>query len=288
MDSKGFNVLRFVLILIVVFGLYCCGQLIINQLKSNRNTTEYIYLPADQKLIDIKWIEYQDKFWYLTRPLRDGELPEKYTFTNSYDSTKKSKTYVIIESSTQIYTDEVEEEPIIFEEPEPVIEIVEEDPIVEIIEEVDEAKEAYRNGLNTDSIPYETQKDYIYEFVFEIIVDGNYTMEPALILAMVEVESTYYWEARNGEHYGLMQINPKWQEERMAELGVEDLSANPYDNLRVGIDFVEYLFTQYSDPYDVLNVYNSGGTSGEPTTYSTKVMSIYERISKELEGETNG
>ena len=142
---------------------------------------------------------------------------------------------------------------------------------------------SFKNGLNTDLIPYETQIDYIHEMVYEIIEEGGYDVHPALILAIVETESTYKWQARNGEHYGLMQINPKWQGERMERLGIEDLSANPYDNLRVGIDFVQYLLDNYDNEYTALNVYNTGGTcGGYATSYSMKVMDRKVEIEHEM------
>lgn len=131
----------------------------------------------------------------------------------------------------------------------------------------------FKNGINTDAIPYETQKDYIYEYVFEIIEEGGYDVHPALILSMIESESMYKWQEKNGEHYGLMQINPKWQQARMEKLGIEDLAANPYDNLRVGIDFMQELLDTYENEYVALNVYNTGGTcGGYATAYSTKIM----------------
>lgn len=140
----------------------------------------------------------------------------------------------------------------------------------------------FKNGVHTDIIPYETQKELIEQYVFEIIEDGEYDIHPAFILAVIETESTYYWEAQNGEHYGLMQINPKWQQARMEEMKIEDLSANPYDNIRVGVDFISELLEKYDSPYDVLNVYNSGSTDGYAHGYSITVMEKYYRIQHEL------
>ena len=141
---------------------------------------------------------------------------------------------------------------------------------------------SFRNGLNTESIPYDMQKQYIEEYVFEIIEEGGYDLNPAFVLAIIETESTYKWQARNGEHYGLMQINPKWQQERMAELGVKDVTSNPYDNLRVGIDYIYDILTDYPNPYDALNIYNSGSTDGWAHEYSIAVMDRKYRIEHEL------
>lgn len=141
---------------------------------------------------------------------------------------------------------------------------------------------SFRNGMNTDMIPYKQQIDYIYDYVFEIIEEGDYDIHPAFILAVIETESTYKWQAKNGDHYGLMQINPKWHHDRMKKLGVSDLQANPYDNIRVGVDYISDLFEQYDNPYDVLNVYNSGSTDGYAHEYSITVMERFHRIEHEL------
>lgn len=142
---------------------------------------------------------------------------------------------------------------------------------------------AFRNGVNTEVIPYELQKEYIEQYVFEIIEEGDYDVHPALILAIVETESSYKWQAQNGTHYGLMQINPEYQKERMERLDIEDLKANPYDNLRVGIDYFQELLNTYGNEYIALNAYNSGGTNnGYASEYSITVMDRYKRIEHEM------
>ena len=72
------------------------------------------------------------------------------------------------------------------------------------------------------------------------------------------------------------------QSELAEKLGVSDLQANPYDNIRVGVDYISDLFEQYDNPYDVLNVYNSGSTDGYAHEYSITVMERFYRIEHEL------
>ena len=141
---------------------------------------------------------------------------------------------------------------------------------------------SFRVGVNTDLIPFEQQQEYIEQYVFEIIEEGNYDVNPAYILAIIYKESRGVWTAKNGDHYGLMQINPKWQQERMERLNVTDLAANPYDNLKVGIDFFDQLLKDYPNPYDALNVYNSGSTDGLAHAYSLTVMDKKYEIEHEL------
>ena len=60
----------------------------------------------------------------------------------------------------------------------------------------------------------------------------DYHIDNALVIAMISVESKYNANAigDGGDSIGLMQIQSKWHAERMARLGVTDLT-NPYENL---------------------------------------------------------
>lgn len=80
---------------------------------------------------------------------------------------------------------------------------------------------------------------------------------PELVEAVIERESSWNPDAQNGNCIGLMQINPKYQQERMQRLGVEDLK-DPYDNILVGTDYLRELFETYGDIYAVLMFYNAG------------------------------
>lgn len=142
---------------------------------------------------------------------------------------------------------------------------------------------SFRNGVNTELIPQDLQKEYIEEYVMEIIAEGDYDIHPAFILAIIERESGYKWQAQNGVHTGLMQINPQYQKVRMEKLGVEDLGACAYDNIKVGVDYVDALFDMYpGSPIDVLNCYNSGSTDGFAHEYSIDVLDRYYRIQHEM------
>lgn len=141
---------------------------------------------------------------------------------------------------------------------------------------------SFRNGMNTDVIPQELQQQYIQEYVFEIIEENGYDVHPALILSIIEVESRYCWQAKNGVHVGLMQINPNYQQDRMDRLGVEDIVSNPYDNILVGTDMMCELLDKYGNEYDALNAYNSGSTDGYAHEYSIEVMDRYRELEHEM------
>jgi soluble lytic murein transglycosylase-like protein len=74
---------------------------------------------------------------------------------------------------------------------------------------------------------------YIYE------LGERYNIEPELILAVIGIESNYKADVigDNGNSYGLMQVQPKWHEERMVQYNVTDL-LNPYENALIGTDYL--------------------------------------------------
>lgn len=87
----------------------------------------------------------------------------------------------------------------------------------------------------------------------------EYHIDPELIYAMIERESTYNPNAMgdNGRSYGLMQIQLRYVRERMDKLGCTDL-LDPYDNVTVGIDLIaEYIDKGYGLEW-ALMAYNGG------------------------------
>lgn len=87
----------------------------------------------------------------------------------------------------------------------------------------------------------------------------QYDVPYALILAMIERESGYVFDAigDDGNSIGYMQVYEKWHIDRMERLGVNDLK-NPYHNVLVGIDFLSYLLKKYGTVQDALAAYNYG------------------------------
>lgn len=112
---------------------------------------------------------------------------------------------------------------------------------------------------------------------------------PELVQAVIEKESSWNPEARNGNCIGLMQINPEYQQERMEKYGitVADLT-DPYNNILIGVDYLLELFEKYEDVYAVLQFYNAGYSDNyglgawKDGRYSDYAVEIAER-SSELE-----
>lgn len=112
------------------------------------------------------------------------------------------------------------------------------------------------------ALDYETQM-LIYGACLEFGVDYQ------LVLAMMEQETGY----RNiigdgGDSYGYLQVQRKWHEERMAQLGVTDLM-DPESNFRVACHFLRECIDKYGLERG-LGFYNSG--QAVVTDYSREVM----------------
>lgn len=95
---------------------------------------------------------------------------------------------------------------------------------------------------------------------------------PELVEAIIEAESSWNPKAQNGDCIGLMQVSESWHKDRMARLGVTDLT-DPYDNILVGVDYLAELFERYEDVGAVLMKYN--GDSRLPEYLETGEMSKY-------------
>ena len=97
----------------------------------------------------------------------------------------------------------------------------------------------------------------LQEYIF--MVCDLYGMEPAIIIAMIEKESTYRADCigDNGRSFGLMQIQQRWHTQRMLDLGIVDL-LDPYQNVAVGIDYISELYANELGMYWALMAYNGG------------------------------
>lgn len=105
-------------------------------------------------------------------------------------------------------------------------------------------------------------------------------LDPAIITAMIWKESEFDANAvgDNGNSLGLMQVQPRWHSERMEKLNATDL-LDPYQNIRVGIDYLVELYSINDDIQWVLMAYNGGPTyannlrdAGAVSTYTIDIL----------------
>ena len=129
------------------------------------------------------------------------------------------------------------------------------------------------------------------------IGQGKFTLngvEYTLVLAIIEIESGYRWNASCKEgSTGYMQVLPKWHEERMHRLNVDNVE-NPYFNVLVGVDYLAELQERFGTEAEVLTAYNYGVAGAyehvwnkglTETEYSREVQQAKERIERRMRGE---
>lgn len=128
------------------------------------------------------------------------------------------------------------------------------------------------------SIRVDAQKDDLeswYDYIDFICEQTDIC--PELVQALIETESNWAPDARNGSCVGLMQISEDWHQDRMEKYGVTDLT-DPYDNILIGIDYLAELFRRYEDPAMVLMIYNGDSRArdywetGEMSEYAARIL----------------
>ena len=101
----------------------------------------------------------------------------------------------------------------------------------------------------------------------------KYGIDPAIITAMAFKESRYQASAigDNGNSIGLMQIQPRWNAERMEKLGCSDL-LDPYENVTVAVDILAELIEHYNGNIEkAVTAYNMGMTGAYNNCFSKGV-----------------
>ena len=173
---------------------------------------------------------------------------------------------------------------------------VDEEPFVEeTIAEKVEVIEYIDNEKLPDPLPepkivtyYDIPLDKDLQSYIVELCEGT-KIDPAIVFALIDRESTY----RNnvigdgGRSMGLMQIQPKWHRQRMIELGCEDL-LDPYQNVTVGIDYLDELAGYGRSMEWVLMAYNGGlsyanrlGADGIVSDYAREIIAESVKIERE-------
>lgn len=95
--------------------------------------------------------------------------------------------------------------------------------------------------------------------IYTYCICKQYGVKYALIVALIERESGYEFDriGDGGNSIGYMQIYKSAHIDRMEKLGCTNL-LNPYQNVRVGIDYIAELIGKYGTIQDALAAYNYG------------------------------
>lgn len=129
---------------------------------------------------------------------------------------------------------------------------------------------------------------------YTYIICNQNGVDYAVVLALIETESGYKWDAEGEKaDTGYMQIMQKWHEDRMERLNAGDL-LNPFQNVRVGVDFLAELLERYGGSYEkALTAYQYGARGAdelffsegrECSQYAEDVLAAADRIRTEVAG----
>lgn len=126
----------------------------------------------------------------------------------------------------------------------------------------------------------------LFKYYAKEICKNYENVEPEIIISQMYFESRFNPDAKNGKHYGLMQINHSIHSKRMSDLGVTDLW-DPYSNILVAVDLMDDLITNYAngDIGYALMLYSMSWSSakelhknGKLNSYAKDVLTMAEEI----------
>ncbi|MCM1327278.1 MAG: lytic transglycosylase domain-containing protein [Bacteroidales bacterium] len=110
-------------------------------------------------------------------------------------------------------------------------------------------------------------------------VGGKYAICPELLQTICYTESRFQTDAYNSGCYGVMQINPRWHQERMDKLGVTNI-CDMGSNILVGTDYLAELLREYGDIEVALMVYHGEQNAvervrnGQTSGYAEEILQI--------------
>ncbi|MDO4331790.1 MAG: lytic transglycosylase domain-containing protein [Eubacteriales bacterium] len=119
------------------------------------------------------------------------------------------------------------------------------------------------DGFVYHAIPeeYERTGGYFPEKMqcYTYILCKLYGVEYSVVVALIEQESGYTFDkvGDDGNSIGYMQVYESAHTDRMERLNCTNLM-NPYQNVKVGIDFLAELIEKYGTVQDALAAYNYG------------------------------
>ena len=121
-----------------------------------------------------------------------------------------------------------------------------------------------------------------------ISVCEDYGVPMRIALGVIEMESSFREDAKNGKCLGLMQINTVNAEWLSRNAGITDLSV-PAQNIKAGVYMLGYLYEKYGDWHWALTSYNYGEAGAKAnvfdkghtsSTYSRTVLSYADEWGK--------
>lgn len=168
------------------------------------------------------------------------------------------------------------------------------EPVEEV--ETEEESTTVEDGFTYYEIPEVCTKyggsfpEELQHYAWEICKERE--LDFSILVALIERESGYKQDATgdNGDSKGYMQIQEKWHYARMKEEGATDLY-NPYENIRVGLSYLDELYEKYGSWNLALMAYNMGETKAKKSwdkgIYETDYSRYIERRAEAIKQELN-
>lgn len=144
----------------------------------------------------------------------------------------------------------------------------------------------YQNEVNKREYFDVPLSDEMQDYIFDIC--DSYNVDPELIVSMIFHESSFragvVGTNDSGYSYGLMQIMPRWNQDRMDRLECQDL-LDPYQNVLVGTDLIAEYIEMGNGIEWALMAYNGGpsyanrrASEGIVSSYATRVMAYADEL----------
>lgn len=135
----------------------------------------------------------------------------------------------------------------------------------------DESEKEKEDMVEHQYLSDEIPLDYDTQIYLRALCE-QYSVPCQIALGVIEAESSFQADARNGSCYGYMQINTINQERLADEIGVTDLT-DPLQNLHSGVFMLGHLYKKYDDWSKALVAYNCGETGAYKNFFSKGVTS---------------
>lgn len=131
-------------------------------------------------------------------------------------------------------------------------------------------------GIEASAVPMDPA--YV-EHVCTVCAD--YELDPAVLFAMMWQESRFQSDAvgDHGQSFGILQIKRKWHEERIARLGVTDLT-DEWQEIYVACDYLAEIRETYPSIRQMLTVYRYGDLNVTGEDYAGTVLTQAEEYRK--------
>ncbi|HKA39018.1 MAG TPA: transglycosylase SLT domain-containing protein [Burkholderiales bacterium] len=116
-------------------------------------------------------------------------------------------------------------------------------------------------------------------------VGGQLQLDPLLIIAVIAIESRFNPIAESGAGAkGLMQIIPKYHEDKLGEFGGEHAVFNPETNIEVGSQILREYIRRTGNLSVALQMY-AGALGDHEDRYTRKVLNERQRLQQVLSGQ---